>query len=126
DLRDLLRERAPELRVALEETIDSGRRVRNREVEILPPLPPTFQLTSPTVSSGEGGGSRDEAGGGSGDEAGGGSGDGAGPPHDDPLPVAVSTSALQGGGSSTSYVILLQDLRPVRQLEDLRLRTGRL
>jgi two-component system sensor histidine kinase PilS (NtrC family) len=38
----------------------------------------------------------------------------------------VSTSALQGAGTSTSYVILLQDLRPVRQLEDLRLRTGRL
>ncbi len=45
---------------------------------------------------------------------------------EEPLPVAVSTSALQGAGTSTSYVVLLQDLRPVRQLEDLRLRTGRL
>lgn len=102
DLRDLLRERAPDLATALAETLESGRRVRNREVEVLAPLPP--QAYSAIGASGfeEG-------------QAG-----------DQPLPVAVSTSALQGAGTSTSYVVLLQDLRPVRQLEDLRLRTGRL
>ena len=102
DLRDLLRERAPELTAALGETLESGRRVRNREVEVLAPLPP-----EPHPAIGGSGLEQDTT-------------------ADEPLPVSVSTSALQGAGTSTSYVILLQDLRPVRQLEDLRLRTGRL
>jgi len=42
------------------------------------------------------------------------------------IPVALSSALLQGSGGETSCVLLLQDLRPVRQLEDLRLRTGRL
>jgi len=104
DLRDLLRERAPDLAAALRETLESGPRVRNREVEVLAPLPPA---PYPAI---DGGAAAVE------DDAGG----------DERLPVAVSTSALQGAGTSTSYVVLLQDLRPVRQLEDLRLRTGRL
>lgn len=102
DLRDLLRERAPELTAALGETLESGRRVRNREVEVLAPPPP-----EPHPAIGGSGLEQDTT-------------------ADEPLPVSVSTSALQGAGTSTSYVILLQDLRPVRQLEDLRLRTGRL
>jgi len=95
DLRDLMRERAPDLAAALAETVESGRRVRNREVEVLFPLPKAL-FDGPDDGPGE-----------------------------EPLPVAVSTSPLQGAGT-TSYVVLLQDLRPVRQLEDLRLRTGRL
>jgi two-component system sensor histidine kinase PilS (NtrC family) len=38
----------------------------------------------------------------------------------------VSSTTLLGASGGASYVFLLQDLRPVRQLEDLRLRTGRL
>jgi len=110
DLRDLLRERAPDLAAALSETFESGRRIRNREIEVLPPLP--------GFEGGDGVGSAVDA---NEDEAT--WGDRA---TDEPLPVSVSTSSLQGAGSSTSYVVLLQDLRPVRQLENLRLRTGRL
>jgi two-component system sensor histidine kinase PilS (NtrC family) len=106
DLRDLLRERAPDLSGALTETLESGRRVRNREVEVLSPLPPSPSLTMGGAGA-RSGFEEDTIG-------------------DEPLPVAVSTSMLQGAGTSTSYVVLLQDLRPVRQLEDLRLRTGRL
>ncbi|MGD8496289.1 MAG: ATP-binding protein [Gemmatimonadales bacterium] len=110
DLRDLLRERAPDLVTALDETFESGRRVRNREIEILPPLPALEGGNGAGDAFGDGAatrGFRDRA-------------------AEEPLPVAVSTSSLQGAGSSTSYVVLMQDLRPVRQLEDLRLRTGRL
>lgn len=109
DLRDLLRERAPDLAAALSETFESGRRIRNREIEILPPLPGFGGEGAGMAFLGDGNGTR------WGERSG-----------DEPLPVSVSTSSLQGAGSSTSYVVLLQDLRPVRQLEDLRLRTGRL
>lgn len=112
DLRDLLRERAPDLQTALEETLASGRRVRNREVEILPPLSPPEAVRGSRNRAGDVVDGPDD-----GEEI---------PSQETPLPVAVSTSSLQGAGSSTSYVVLLQDLRPVRQLEDLRLRTGRL
>lgn len=44
----------------------------------------------------------------------------------DPIPVSVSTTMLQDVGAGPSHVILLQDLRAVRQLENLRLRTGKL
>jgi len=112
DLRDLLRERAPDLATALAETFESGRRIRNREIEILPPLSGSFDgIVGTGVAPAA-------------------AGDGDAPSWQDrreePLPVAVSTSSLQGAGSSTSYVVLMQDLRPVRQLENLRLRTGRL
>ncbi len=121
DLRDLLRERAPDLQTALEETLQSGRRVRNREVEILPPLE-----SEPEVAASAG---REEASRAIARVEAGEVGRSDRPLEEvshDPLPVAVSTSSLQGAGSSTSFVVLLQDLRPVRQLEDLRLRTGRL
>ena len=140
DLRDLLRERAPDLRDALEETLESGRRVRNREVEILPALPDAtgrvrpWPAIRPAGIAGEGAvPPRDVAAAdgvaagervGAGDAAPG--GEGSGLPPEEPLPVAVSTSSLMGTGTATSYVVLLQDLRPVRLLEDLRLRTGRL
>lgn len=103
DVRELLDARSPGLLSALADTIEDGRRVRNREVEVLPPLA-DFELPPRP------------------------------PGHDDfealarheAMPVAVSTSSLPGSGSDSSYVIVLQDLRPVRQLEDMRLRTGRL
>lgn len=47
-------------------------------------------------------------------------------PGDDPLPVAVSTAVLRQQGSLPSVTVVLRDLRTVRRLEELRLRTGRL
>ena len=51
---------------------------------------------------------------------------GAGGRRDDPIPVAVSTTMLLDVGAGPSHVVLLQDLRAVRQLENLRLRAGKL
>jgi two-component system sensor histidine kinase PilS (NtrC family) len=100
EIRSLLEARSVGMAVAVQETLDTGRRVRNREVEILPQLADSAETSS-------------------------GSEDGPGQPRT-PIPVAVSTSSLQGAGTGQSYVVLIQDLRPARQLEDLRLRTGRL
>ena len=103
EIKSLLEARSVGMAIALEETIITSRRVRSREVEILPPLDPADSILSadPTdvdvVSAGR-----------------------------DPIPVAVSTSSLQGAGIDTSFVVLIQDQRPSRQLEELRLRTGRL
>jgi len=101
EIRTLLEARSVGIAIAVEETLESGRRVRGREVEILPALDETYSSTDMTD-----------------------------PDVDllarDPTPVAVSTSSLQGAGASTSFVVLIQDLRPSRQIEDLRLRTGRL
>ena len=82
--------RAPEVAAAVRETMETGRRVQNREAEVLGRRP------------------------------------GAGGRTDEPLPVAVSTTMLQDVGAGPSHVVLLQDLRAVRQLENLRLRTGKL
>jgi two-component system sensor histidine kinase PilS (NtrC family) len=98
----VLERRSPALAGLLDETVRRGRRIRNREVEILPSAHPAGD-----------------------DAAEGGSGDRDGRDFS-PIPVAVSSSTLQGAGAERSYVLLLQDLRPVRQLEDLRLRAGRL
>lgn len=91
-----LDKRTPDLVAAVRETMETGRRIRNREVEITP----------------------------AGAEAAGGESAGEGPAE--PVPVAVSTTMLQDVGAGPSHVILLQDLRAVRQLENLRLRTGKL
>ncbi|HKK27253.1 MAG TPA: ATP-binding protein [Gemmatimonadota bacterium] len=45
---------------------------------------------------------------------------------DDPLPIAASTAVLRQPGSEASVTVVLRDLRTVRRLEELRLRTGRL
>lgn len=82
--------RAPGVAAAVRETMETGRRVQNREAEVLGREP------------------------------------GAGGKNDEPLPVAVSTTMLQDLGAGPSHVVLLQDLRAVRQLENLRLRTGKL
>jgi two-component system sensor histidine kinase PilS (NtrC family) len=82
--------RAPDVAAAVRETMETGRRVQNREAEVL------------------------------------GQRRGTGAKSDEPLPVAVSTTMLQDEGAGPSHVVLLQDLRAVRQLENLRLRTGKL
>lgn len=103
EIKSLLEARSVGMAIAIQETLDTSRRVRSREVEILPPLAQddaslsTDSTGLDVVSSGR-----------------------------DPIPVAVSTSSLQGAGTGTSFVVLIQDLRPSRQIEDLRLRTGRL
>lgn len=91
DLLPELERRAPEVAAAVRETMDTGRRVRNREADVLA------------------------------DPASGEDGQGA-----EPVPVAVSTTMLQDVGAGPSHVVLLQDLQAVRQLENLRLRTGKL
>ncbi len=91
DLLPELERRAPDVAAAVRETMDTGRRVRNREADV---------LADP--ESGE---------------------DGQGA---EPVPVAVSTTMLQDEGAGPSHVVLLQDLQAVRQLENLRLRTGKL
>lgn len=87
----LLERRAPDLVAAVRETMNTGRRIRNREVEIMP----DDVLATGDVSA-------------------------------DAVPVAVSTTMLQDVGAGPSHIVLLQDLRAVRQLENLRLRTGKL
>jgi len=91
DLLPELERRAPDVATAVRETMENGRRVRNREAEVL-------------VDPEPGTGGKDA----------------------DPIPVSVSTTMLQDEGAGPSHVILLQDLRAVRQLENLRLRTGKL
>ncbi|MDH3296889.1 MAG: ATP-binding protein [Gemmatimonadota bacterium] len=103
ELRTLLEVRSISMATALREAMETGRRVRNREIELLPPLVEPHALPAAFQAP-----------------------DGEAPPRRDPIPVALSTSSLQGAGSGASFVVLLQDLRPARQLEDLRLRTGRL
>lgn len=90
DVLPELERRAPEVVAAVRETMETGRRVQNREAEVL--------------GGPSGGGARAE----------------------DPVPVSVSTTMLQDVGAGPSHVILLQDLRAVRQLENLRLRAGKL
>jgi two-component system sensor histidine kinase PilS (NtrC family) len=91
DLLPELERRAPEVAAAVRETMETGRRVQDREAEVL------------TVSD-----------------------SGASGRRDDPVPVAVSTTMLLDVGAGPSHVVLLQDLRAVRQLENLRLRAGKL
>ncbi len=91
DLLPELERRAPEVAAAVRETMETGRRVQNREADVLADPGP------------------------------GADGKGA-----DPVPVAVSTTMLQDVGAGPSHVVLLQDLQAVRQLENLRLRTGKL
>jgi len=86
-----LERRAPEVAGVIRETMETGRRVRNREAEVLGDPAPD-----------------------------------AGARGSEPVPVSVSTAMLEDVGAGPSHVVLLQDLRAVRQLENLRLRTGKL
>lgn len=86
---------SPDVAAALEETLRTGRRIRDRQAEVFP----SAKSANPGVETGA--------------------------PHD-AIPVAVSTTLVQDAGSGPSHVVLIQDLRATRQIEDLRLRTGRL
>lgn len=101
DVRPFLERLSHDLVVAIDETVDRRRRILNREIEIRP------SPRSPRSEGGTPGGGRADT-------------------PEAPVPVSLSSTLLQGSGGDASCVLLLQDLRPVRQLEDLRLRTGRL
>jgi two-component system sensor histidine kinase PilS (NtrC family) len=113
DVVPVFERRAPELARAVDETVRQGRRITNREIEI---RAPAIDGQARFGESGESEG-RDATGA---DSAG---TRGKATPT---VPVSVSSTTLLGASGGASYVFLLQDLRPVRQLEDLRLRTGRL
>jgi two-component system sensor histidine kinase PilS (NtrC family) len=91
DLLPELQRRAPEVASAVRETMETGRRLQNREAEV---FAESEQVDGRTSA--------------------------------EPIPVAVSTTMLQDLGAGPSHVVLLQDQRAVRQLENLRLRTGKL
>jgi signal transduction histidine kinase len=110
DVVPVFERRAPELAQAVDETVRHGRRITNREIEI--PAPAIDAIRQPGAAGGEA--DRGEATGGTRRKA------------TPTVPVSVSSTTLLGASGGASYVFLLQDLRPVRQLEDLRLRTGRL
>ena len=110
DVVPVFERRAPELAQAVDETVRHGRRITNREIEI--PAPAIDAIRQAGALDGKEG--RD-------DDA-----DGARRKATPTVPVSVSSTTLLGASGGASYVFLLQDLRPVRQLEDLRLRTGRL
>jgi two-component system sensor histidine kinase PilS (NtrC family) len=114
DVVPVFERRAPELARAVDETVRQQRRILNREIEI----------QTPAISGSPAGGDSDERA-----QA----GEAPGRPQSSPgpggapvVPISVSSTTVLGASGGASYVFLLQDLRPVRQLEDLRLRTGRL
>lgn len=108
DVVPVFERRAPELARAVDETVRKQRRILNREIEVQTP-----SISGSTVEANL-----------DGDEP---TGEVRPTPSGAPVvPISVSSTTLLGAGGGASYVFLLQDLRPVRQLEDLRLRTGRL
>ena len=106
DVVPVFERRAPELARAIDETVRRGRRIVNREIEVQSPAIDAKEADS-VESEREGQAEQKRK---------------AAPV----VPVSVSSTTLLGAAGGASYVFLLQDLRPVRQLEDLRLRTGRL
>jgi two-component system sensor histidine kinase PilS (NtrC family) len=98
--------RAPELARAIDETVRKGRRIVNREIEVQAPAIDAKDEGAIEPELEDRGLQRRRA--------------------TPVVPVSVSSTTLLGAAGGASYVFLLQDLRPVRQLEDLRLRTGRL
>ena len=114
DVVPVFERRAPELARAVDETVRQNRRILNREIEIQTPTISGLDLA------------REVDGGGALDGASGGAGQVRAPGGAPVVPISVSSTTLLGATGGASYVFLLQDLRPVRQLEDLRLRTGRL
>jgi len=105
DLLVELDERAPGVASSIRETLASRRRVQNREALVFPhqggvPTHPELAIGTPVDD-------RDEQ-----------------PPAG--LPVAVSTSLLIPEDAPPSLTLLLQDLRIVRQVEELRVRAGKL
>jgi two-component system sensor histidine kinase PilS (NtrC family) len=102
-----LEKRSLDLGQAVRQTMDTGRRIRNREAVVLVQDQDSEADHQPETRRG-------------GAEA---------VDPDDPssgTAVAVSTTLLQGHDSPSSLVVLVQDLSTVRQIENLRLRTGKL
>lgn len=114
DVVPVFERRAPELAIAVDETVRQDRRVLNREIEIQMPAIGGLDVAGKIEG-------REPL-----DETSGGVGPSRAPGGAPVVPISVSSTKLLGAGGGASYVFLLQDLRPVRQLEDLRLRTGRL
>ncbi len=113
DLLPELNDRAPEISRAGRETIRTKRVVRDREAQVDGAYSPSRrdQLERSTGASppgSEGWGSEPVP------------GDAAG------LPVSVSTALHAPPEAPPSVTVVMQDMRPARQLESLRLRTGRL
>ena len=104
---DEMESRSLEVGRAVRETMDTGRRIRNREAVVVSHGQDSAIAREPAIHRG-------------------------GPDAVDPndpfsgTAVAVSTTLLQGQDSPSSLVVLVQDLTTVRQLETLRLRTGKL
>ena len=113
DLLAELNERAPEIARAVRETIRTKRVVRNREAQVDGAFAMSrrewLERSGETAPPG-GNGSPGEAA----------PGDAAG------LPLSVSTALHAPPEAPASVTIVMQDMRPARQLENLRLRTGRL
>lgn len=114
DVLPALQRRAPGLATAFRDTVRRESGVREREVEVMPP-------------SRRGGGTDHRA-----SRAG-----RFGPPPTDgasdgdgadggPVPVAARTAYLARSGGTPTVTLVLQDQRPIRQLERLRRRTERL
>ncbi len=109
DLLTELHRHAPEVAIAVAETLETGDPIRNREIEV--PVQPLRDV-EPSSANGYG-------------------------PSTVPeparlaegaivVPLAIGTTVLRGPGRSQSATLVLQDLRMVRQLEDLRLQTEKL
>lgn len=112
DLLPELNDRAPEIARAVRETIRTKRVVRDREAQVDAAFSPSRrgQLERSTGASlfGDDWGSEPVPG----DVAG--------------LPVSVSTALHAPHEAPPSVTVVMQDMRPARQLESLRIRTGRL
>ena len=111
--RDLLPElniRAPEVARAVRETIRKRRVIRNREARLDATVPLSRRERLSPAFEGVSAGFRSEQPG----------EDGAG------LPISLSTALHAPPDAPPSVTLVMQDMRPARQLETLRLRTGRL
>ncbi len=108
-----LQSRAPGLATAFRETVRNGSGIREREVEIEP------ADGRSSIRGGEDAGVPEE-----GDEVEDGNQRDEEPPET--IPVAARSAYLARSGGTPTVTLLLQDLRPTRQLERLRRRTERL
>lgn len=112
DLLPELNERAPEIARTVRETIRTRQVIRNREARIDSSAPASRREQVQRAQTGSLPGDGNP---------------GDGPPHGSAgLPVSVSTALHAPSDAPPSVTVVLQDMRPVRQLENLRLRTGRL
>lgn len=109
DLLPELRRRAPGLAAAFRDSVRRESGVWERETELWP------EGEAPGEEGREeGGGNAASSSGADGDDDG------------RPIPVAVRTAYLARAGATPTVTLVLHDLRPARQLEELRLRAERL